>query len=128
MRPSASWAASPLCRMSAVRTAGLASVSSSARLNAGLSKRPVDERVSLLARERRRERGLQVGPAKRLARDPLDHVVVDERARHGLGERAGEQPVDEVLDLGRRERSDRGVLELAASLGARARPQPGPTG
>src|SRR5262249_62400519 len=59
-------------------------------LEGGALKGTLDQRFRLLAREGVRERGLEVGPLQRLARDALDHVVVDERTGDRLGKRPRE--------------------------------------
>jgi hypothetical protein len=63
--------------------------------------------VGDLARLRRGERGcheaLQLAARGELGCDPFEDAVADERARDLFRQRAGQRPVDDTGDLGRRE-------------------------
>ena len=99
-----------VCFASAALTAGLERTSVSSRSNSGPFSRfsaswevsllfiaSVEEALGRLVLERRADRGLEVGAREHLAGHALDHVVLDQRAGDGLGQRAGERPVDRGL-------------------------------
>ena len=128
-----------VCRASAARTAGLDTACSSTRSNSGLARpsrralpsagsraprsafvrapglRAPARRAPTCARSRaRRRRRLEVGAREHLGDDALDDLVLGERPRDGLGQRAREHAVDRACGLGRREHVHRHGLEPAA--------------
>ena len=70
------------------------------RWTSSVSRRP-HQVVELRAREECLGRGVDVDALHDFGREALDHVVIEQRAREPVRQRAGEHPVDRALGLGR---------------------------